>query len=699
MPLPPLREELALLPGPLLADGQPSHSLHDPVRNLFFQIDWPTFEILRRWHLGEAAAIAAAICQETTLQLEKQDIEETVTFFRNNQLLRPPTNSAAEFAARRQKMRGSLGKKLLHNYLFFRIPLVRPDRWLGRWAGHLDFFYTRQFLYLTLLAMSWGLVEIYRQWETFSGTLVDTLSWSGLAGYGAVLVAIKTLHELGHAFTAKRLGCKVPTMGLAFLVLWPVAYTDTNEVWKLSSRRQRMAVVAAGVFTELLVAAWATLAWAILPEGSAKSLAFMLATTSWIATLAINASPFMRFDGYFLLSDWLGIPNLHGRAFALARWDLRERLFNLGAPPPEHYSKFRRNSLILFAYATWTYRLVVFLGIAALVYAFFIKAVGIMLFVIEIGWFVLLPIYRELQDWQTLWPTLRGSRRARRNALIALLLLILLVLPWPSRVGAGGLLRPTAQFIVYAPPHAQLVELPIAEGQHVDAGSLLLRLRSPEIAGRLAGAVASAERLRWQASAGAFDNEQRGQWQMAQEQLSAAEAEVAAIQAEAARYEPQAPYAGVLRYQVPDLQPGAWLSAQEPLARLIGDQGQTAITYLDEEDVARVKPGDSARFYADAPGGPVVTLEVLSIDPDASRLLPDAELATQFGGSIMVREKNGQLHPERPIYRVSLKTTEQVPAAGQLAWRGKILIAGQWAAPAWRYLRGAIALIQREAGF
>lgn len=699
MPLPPLREELALQPGPLLADGQPSHSLHDPVRNLFFQIDWPTFEVLRRWQLGDAASIAAAIRQETTLRLEKQDIEAAIAFFHNNQLLRPTAASAAEFAARRHKLRGSLGKKLLHNYLFFRIPLVRPDRWLGRWAGHLDFFYTRQFLYLTLFAMNWGVVEIYRQWEAFSNTLVDTLSWSGLASYGVLLVAIKTLHELGHAFTAKRLGCKVPTMGLAFLVLWPVAYTDTNEVWKLNSRRQRMAVVAAGVFTELVIAAWATLAWAILPEGNAKSLAFLLATTSWIATLTINASPFMRFDGYFLLADWLGMPNLHARAFALARWDLRERLFDLGAPPPEHYSKIRRRALILFAYATWTYRLLVFLGIAALVYAFFIKAVGIMLFAIEIGWFVLLPIYRELQEWRTLWPVLRSRPRARRNAIFAMILLVLLVLPWPTRVGAVGLLRPTAQFIVYAPPHAQLAELPIAEGQHVEAGSLLLRLASPEIAGRLAGAVAHAERLRWQATAGAFDNEQRGQWQVAQEQLSAAEAEVSAIQAEAARYEPLAPYAGVLRYQVPDLQPGAWLGAQEALARLIGDQGETAITYLDEEDVARVKLGDSARFYADTPGGPVVSLEVIGIDPDASRFLPDAELAAQFGGSIMVREKSGQLYPEHPVYRVSLKTTSQIPAASQLAWRGKIVIAGRWAAPGWRYLRGAIALLQREAGF
>jgi len=213
MALPQLREELELLPGPMLADGQPSHTLHDPVRNLFFQIDWPTFEVLRRWHLGDAAAIAAEVSAHTTLQLEREDVAATVAFFNDNQLLRPPPGAAAEFAARLRQRQGGFGQQLLHNYLFFRIPLVKPDRWLGRWAPRLDFFYSQAFLWLTLAALGWGLVEVYRQWDRFAGTLVDTLSWSGAVSYGITLAAVKTLHELGHAFTAKRLGCRVPAMG------------------------------------------------------------------------------------------------------------------------------------------------------------------------------------------------------------------------------------------------------------------------------------------------------------------------------------------------------------------------------------------------------------------------------------------------------------------------------------------------------
>lgn len=697
--LPPLREELALLPGPVLADGQPSHTLHDPVRNVFFQIDWPTFEVLRRWGLRSPAAIAQSVSEQTALQLEAEDVERVAVFFRDNQLLGIAPGSAASMAERLRARQGGLWQQLLHHYLFFRIPLVRPDRWLGRWSPRLRFFHSRTFLYLTLAALGWGLLEVYRQWTGFRATLVDTISWRGLAAYGVALGCAKLLHELGHAFTAKRLGCKVPTMGVAFLVMCPVAYTDTNDVWKLPEHRQRLAVAAAGVLTELALAAWATAAWAALPDGMPRSMAFLLATTTWMSTIAVNASPFMRFDGYFLLSDWLGMPNLHARAFSLARWALRERLFGLGHPPPENLPAMRRAGLIAFAYATWIYRLAVFLGIAALVYTFFIKAVGILLFAVEVCWFMLLPLHRELKAWAALWPELSARPRARLSGLAAAALLVLALLPWPTRPAASALLRPARQMVVYAPPSAQVRALPVAEGQHVKAGTTLVRLASPDLVSRLAGASARVERLRWQAAASAFDDTQRAQWQTLHEQLSDAEAELASVRADMARYEPVAPFDGVLRDLDPEAGPGTWLGAREPLARLVGDQGQDAVAYLDEEAVSHIAVGDGATFYGDALGSPVVALQVTGIDADASTTLPEPELGTLLGGSVPVRERNGQLHVDRPVYRVTFKTLDAPRDVAQHTWRGTVVVSGRAAVPAWRYLRGAATVVRREAGF
>jgi putative peptide zinc metalloprotease protein len=89
-----------------------------------------------------------------------------------------------------------------------------------------------------------GLVGAYQQWEIFRGTLIDTFSFNGLLRYGVALISIKLIHELGHALLAKKHGCRVPTMGLAFLVMWPVAYTDVTESWKLNSHQKRLQIAA-----------------------------------------------------------------------------------------------------------------------------------------------------------------------------------------------------------------------------------------------------------------------------------------------------------------------------------------------------------------------------------------------------------------------------------------------------------------------
>jgi putative peptide zinc metalloprotease protein len=644
-------------------------------------------------------AIADAVSAETPLHLEVHDVEAVIRFLQDNQLLQPPVGSAGILAKMMHKRKGTVWEWLLHNYLFFRIPLIKPDRWLNRWASSLDFFFSRQFWVLSTVVLLLGILGVYREWDSFTTTLVDMFSWSGMMSYGVALIAVKSLHELGHACTAKRFGCRVPTMGVAFLVLWPMAYTDTNEVWKLTSRRQRMQVVSAGILTELTIAAWSTLAWVLLPDGTPKSLAFVLATTTWVSSIAINASPFMRFDGYFLLSDWLGMPNLHARAFALARWDLRERLFALGEPVPEIFSRQRHTGLVLFAYTTWIYRLVVFLGIAAMVYAFFIKAVGILLFLVELCWFILLPPYREFQAWRLRWPALRASRRALRSGLIALALLVLFVVPWPTQIATLGLLRPAEQFIIFSPPHAQVVGVPFAEGSQVKKGDVLLQLASPNLASRELAAKARVERMRWGASSGAFDAEQRAQWLVLQEQLTTASTELVSIQADALRYTPTAPFDGVLRDVSLELRPGMWLGAQEPLARLVDDRQLQVVTYLEEDEVARVTQGDRARFYSEGLEGPFMPLALVRVDPDASRTLPDAQLSSTYGGNILVREKNGLLYPEKAVYRVTFKATG---TSGKLAghtWRGKVVIAGQWTSPGMHFLRTAMGIFWRETGF
>lgn len=699
MALPALREELALLAGPALADGQPSWTLHDPARNRFFSLDWATVEILRRWPLDDATAIAAAIADETTLRLETADIEAVARFLGDNQLLKPDATTSRRFAGLAARNEGSRLKWLLHHYLFFRVPLVRPDAWLERWQAAVGLFYTRAFALLTLAALVLGVAQVVRNWDVFATSLVDTLNWEGLLAYGGALFLVKLLHELGHAFTAKRLGCRIPSMGVAFLVLWPMAYTDTNETWRLTDRWQRLQVAVAGIATELVIAAWATLAWALLPDGALRSAAFMLATTSWIATLAINASPFMRFDGYFILSDWLEMPNLHERSFALARWKLREWLFDLGEEKPEHFPPRREKALIAFAWTVWIYRLVVFLGIAVLVYHFFIKAVGILLFLVEIVWFVALPIRHELQAWRLRWPAIRRRKRSRISGGIVLAVLVLAVLPWPSRVTVSGTLRPAEIWPVFAPSGSRIVRLDRHEGERIAAGDEILALAAPELEVRRQATVARVERLRWQAASAGFDAEARNRLQSSHDELATAEAELRGIDEELARYAPRAPFAGHLRDLDPDLRSNQWLARHERIAQLVGETGLLVETYIDEDAVKRIAVGDRGVFIVDSASGPALAVTVTNIDADASRVLGNRMLAAPAGGHLLVRDRKGQRIPEQAAYRVSLSVDAPPGALAGQSWRGRVAIRARWEAPASRYLRNALAVLSREAGF
>jgi putative peptide zinc metalloprotease protein len=697
-PLPQLREELTLHPGPMSGEGGPTWSLQDPVRNQFFRIDWTTFEILARWHLENAPAVIAAVSRQTTLDIDDDDIVNVIKFLTENELLRVDSAAGSRrFTEIAKRRKAGWGKWLLHHYLFFRVPLFRPDPYLERLLRWVAPLYTDGFLKMTLAALLLGLIAVARQWEQFSATLIDTFSWQGLAGYGMALVFVKVLHEFGHALTAKRCGCRVPVMGVAFLVMWPMAYTDVNEIWKLPDRRRRLMVSGAGIATELGLAAWATLAWALLPDGTLRGVAFMLCTTTWISTIAINASPFMRFDGYFLLCDWLDMPNLHQRSFALARWHMREALFGLGDPPPEYLPPARHKGLIVFAYVTWLYRLIIFLGIAAMVYDFFVKLLGLFLFVIEIAWFVVLPAWSEIKVWHERKDAILKTSKTRRTLLIFGSLLMLTVIPWQFQVEAQGVLRPAQRFPLVTPAASRVVALPLAHGDAVAAGKPLLHLESPELMTRRSALRQRVEVLRWQVAAASFDPELMPRQQVLTQEFAGTSAELAGVEQEISRLNPVAPFAGTLRDLPPDLRVGQWVGRNIQMATLIGSGAWRVETFLPERELERVKAGDWGRFIAETPGGENVWLEVERVDRDVSRVLTESMLSSIHGGEILSREKNNALIPEQALYRVSLRVIGNFNSAQAL--RGKVVIFASPKTLAGGFFHAATGLVIREAGF
>ncbi|HLO78994.1 MAG TPA: HlyD family efflux transporter periplasmic adaptor subunit [Magnetospirillum sp.] len=692
--LPALRDELALHPGPAAADGGPSWTLHDPLSNRFFRLSWPAFEVLSRWHLGHPDLIAEAVRRETTLDVGDDDVLGVVEFLARGQLLKPQGGRDVDrLLSIHDAHQTSWATWLLHHYLFFRIPLVRPDALLGRLYPAVAWVGSRAFRGATLGALALGLILAGRQWDVFVATFVDHFSLTGLAAFGVALGVAKVLHELGHAFTAKGFGCRVPTMGVAFLVMWPMLYTDVNEAWKLTDRRQRLLVGGAGILAELALAAWATLAWGLLPDGGARSVAFTLAATTWISSLAINLSPFMRFDGYFLAMDALDQPNLHPRSFALARWHLREVLFGLGEPVPEPLPARTQVWMIAFAWAVWIYRLILFLGIAVLVYHFFIKVVGIMLFAVEIGWFVLRPFWSELAEWKTRLPAIRGSRRSRAPLAGLGLVLLILVVPWNGRVSAPALLKAERHSVVYAPVPAQLLAVEVGNGQQVAAGAVLARLDNPDLALRLAQAERRAAVLRYELSAIGFEESFRVRAKATAEELEAVQAEVAALSRDLRRLTLTAAAAGTVTDVTLLAQPGQWIGPHEPL--LAVRQGAQIDAYVSEDDLPRLSVGGRATFVPDGSGGSLAA-NIVAIDRVAIRSLTDPALAAPYGGTIAARFSDKALVPDGALYRVRLVPVAVTAVTVPL--RGSIHMDGERRSLVGHALTAMAAVLIRELG-
>jgi len=700
-PLPRLREDVSLLPGPAEADGSPTWTIYDPVRHRYFRFGQAGFEFLARWGGLSGAALLEQIANTTTRVTTPGELEQFIRFLRANTLLSCDDPASVKMLANMAlKAKPSWAMWLLHNYLFVRIPLFRPDRFLKRTLPWVQPLLDRRFVCLVLVLGGVGLVLALRQWDQFLHTFQHFFSFEGAVAFSVTLAGVKTCHELGHAWTAKRFGCRVPTMGIALMVLMPVLYTDVSDAWRLVARRPRLLIGGAGMLTELALALIATFLWSFLPDGPLRSAAFLVATTTWITSLAVNLSPFMRFDGYYLLADWLGVSNLQPRSFALARWHLRRLLFGFDDPPPEAFPPRQRVILIAYAWATWLYRLALFAGIALLVYHFFIKVLGIFLFAVEVGWFIALPIVRELAEWARQRGHLRWNVQTGRTALGLALLIWLVVWPWHSQVSVPAVLRAADYAIIFPPSPARIVEMAVETGQTVIAGEVLYRLEAPELTFRLRSARDQQRTLEIQIGRQAGSLETRDNITVLREQLSASLATQAGLLARIERLTLRAPFAGVIADLPPELRPGQWIKADQPLGTVVGPAAAELRGYVSAQDVARIVQGAHGRFMPDDPSRPSLDVAITELAHINVAALDVPMLASTQGGPIAVQPvgRNGALVPTTAMYRVSLRPITPGPAPVQVI-PGTVLVEGEARSLIARIARGAAAVFIRESGF
>jgi putative peptide zinc metalloprotease protein len=700
--IPDLRQELRIEPGAPLSTGAPSWTLFDPVRHMFFQLGKIEFRIFSRWARGSFAGISDELAEEGLIG-EEADIavSRVVDFSLANQLtIAPMGDAVATFTRQRTAQKKEWWRWMVDNYLFFRLPLVRPALFLERTIDRVAPLWSVQALWFFAVLALLGLFLVSRQWDVFLASFLYFFSWDGLVAYALGLSVVKIIHELGHAYTATRFGCRVPSMGVSFLVMFPVLYTDTTGAWRLRSRKQRLAIDCAGVTAELMVASISTLAWVFLPEGPLRSVFFVLATSSWVMSLGVNLNPFMRFDGYYVLADLLGVANLQPRAFALGRWRMRELLFDLQDAPPEQIPDRLRRGMIVYAWLTWVYRLVLFIGIALLVYHMFFKLLGIILFAVEMTVFVMRPLWTEMQAWYARRGDILGSKRGRRWPYILGILFILACLPLDRHISASAVLAPIDAAALVSGDPARIEKLLVRNGQHVKAGTIIAELSAPEIEAYSGQRQVRIAQLEAQLARGVSDELDLANRSVLERELATEQAASQGADRRRARLLLKAPVDGVVADIMPDIHSGRWLSGSETVARIVTPGRYDIQAYVGEDDTWRITPGARGKFVPDDLAQPSRAAKLVERAAAALQFLDQPMLASTNGGPIAVnQDANKRLRPRAAYYRIRfLAALDNDPSAVIVQpVPGKIIIDAPGVSLIGGLLRSITRILRRES--
>lgn len=699
-PLPDLRPDLALIAGSPSAEGEERWLIHDPLQQRFIQIGPVTYRLLQLWpQCTDAANLSKAMFSRYQIDVPPEDIATFAKFLNDNLLTSDTGPQGWRGLHAKGTAKKSVFSQVLHNYLFFRIPLMRPDGLLRATLPWVAPLYTRAALICVLLIGVAGLYLVSRQWDRFLHTFQHFFSVEGMLAFGAALVVVKIAHELGHAYTAVRYGCHVPTMGVALILLAPLPYTDVTDAWRLKDRRQRLAIDSAGMIVELAVAACATFLWAFLPDGPMRSVAFMLATVGWAMSLAINLNPFMKFDGYYLLSEATGVENLQPRAFTLGRWRLREFLFGLGDPCPETtMSAAKCSGLAIYAWAIWIYRLVLFLGIALFVYHYFFKLLGIALFLVEIVFFIAKPILNELKIWWSMRKRLLARPRTWLTLSATAALLVLATVPWSHSVSVPAILEVADTAQIY-PPIAAIVEgIAVTQGQPVKAGQAIMTLASPELERQIEIAETELKLTRMRLARRTDDDIDREETLVLQDEQTALTSRIAGLRREEDRLVVRAPIDGQVLELNPGLHVGRWVSPKETIG-LVGDATRaSARGYLSEADLWRVTADTRGTFIPEMPTRPAAPVVVENISLAGVASIDLKELSSVYGGHLAATpDKQDRHQPASGQYLIRFSQVGSEPGPDRVV-RGTVLLQGKAESYLSRIWRQVLSVGIRESG-
>jgi putative peptide zinc metalloprotease protein len=383
--------------------------------------------------------------------------------------------------------------KLISGLLFMRFPLIDPSPWLGRLAHAIRFVWTRWFVGLSLAFVAWTAFWLILHREAFTQNTINFFSPGNLFLVWVTIILVKTTHEFGHATTCRHFGGEVHEMGVCLICFAPAGYVDASDSWMMRKKAHKLYTTMAGVFIEFVIASVSAYLWLYLPPGLTKNLAFNAMIVASVNTVFFNANPLMKFDGYYILSDVLEIPNLRTKAMTYCSYHIqrillgyRNLLQERALGEERHNRAFIVYSVLAFAYMmTVIYSLTQVFARVLGPYGLHDFGLGIGIFVE--GSFAMFPVVKVLSDAFSAGRanTIRDEPVARRIVkwLIPLVIVLVLLSRVPSHytVHVQSVIVPMQTVRAGVAVGGVVETVHVRTGEWVNADQPLLTLRNEDV--------------------------------------------------------------------------------------------------------------------------------------------------------------------------------------------------------------------------
>lgn len=597
----------------------------------------------------------------------------------------------------------------LMNILFPRIPIWDPDRFLKRWLPLVGPFMSKWGLALWLAVVIGAIAAIAPEWQRLKESAASSIAPSNWLWLWAVFVLTKFIHELGHAFACRRFGGECHEMGIMFLVLIPTPYVDASTAWGFPNKWHRIFVGAAGMWIELFVAALCAFVWLATSSNELiNQLAYNAMLIASVSTVLFNANPLLRYDGYYMLSDYLEIPNLQRRSSEYTLGLIKRHVFRVKPtqplPPP-----MQRVQLFLYAILSTAYRIFVSLAIMLMVFYALpeeLKVLGMIMGAGAIATFFLMPLGKLLK-YLTIEPELhrkRGRAWAFTGAVAAAIVGLVGFVRVPVTVNAEGVTEAqvkrvvrmeAAGFVSDVKKHGER-NLP-GDGDWVNEGDILLVATDDVLETRIATLKSELEAARLERRQAGVQNQALAN--IADIKIRTLEDQLREFQSRQAKLTVRAPVSGYLIAPGIEDTRGRYLQLGEEIATIVQTKELVGYFAIDQRDAELVQKGTLANAEVRLASRPGVVLE--GREPEAltapQSQLRHALLGHGGGGEMPVdpRDPGGMTPLTRPFELwVKLDNEAQQFLPGQRAY---IRVVVDEKPLAWQWWRRLLQVIQSQS--